>query len=1030
MRILHLTDFHYQKVPKYDYDQTKVVEAIVNSIENKNIDYIFFTGDLVNDGSSSSTFLEAKDLLLNPLLQKTKDNAVFLCAGNHDLHRYQEMPAIKTEIEKIKTIKDLDDFASKNPRQFKESLTNFINYNEFIENFYSKYPPKKEELDEVYSLYTIHKRVFNGKKIGIVAINSAWRAIDSEKDRGNLYFPLICLKEALSKIKDVDFKILIQHHNLSDYKDFVSSELEDIIFNEFHLLLTGHYHRQKQSSYLTDSEGIFCSVSSAALSLYDKHSELGYSIIDIDIDTFEVLISIYNYNTVTNTIEFKKKLKGEIPLNQEKREQNEIRKTIRKRYKEECEQADELFVSGNEEHHDKTFLSLFTNPILKSKSKTEIAGKKEDVPTIPIDNLTNSTDNFIIFGKDKSGKTSLLWKIKLDILKNYSTYKSVPFYIDCRNYKMGNSVKLINLLSRYLEINKSKTEAFIAEYQFCILLDNFDPSNSALTSELLSVLKECPNSRFIAATEETILRAYGTIDIDKKAYRSLFIHEITRREIRTLTQKWSSIPENRKDVVIDKITQIFSQLNMPTNYWTVSLFLWIFEKTNETNFHNNFELIQLYIDGILDRKNFVIDKNIKIEYEDLKSYLGALAHFLIKKHFNDTCAANYEDIINFTTEYRTKHRKFVAGVEPTFNMLKEKGIIKLNGVDKYTFRLNGVFEYFLAYHMTNDKKFKDEVLNDDHFYLSFSNELELYSGFNKKDEEFLKKIYEKTKCIYNNLSKDPDYLEVDRKLLLKMGEIFDFTPTAQQISASSKAVLSMEEQDRLMEEYLPTPIKESEVEKKKYYEHIDENAENLEKALFILSRVYRNSILSDDCLENEILDFVLNAACNLGFKLLDESDELIDINKDEDSNGQISMKLMANFLPLIIETFLFDALAQNNLERIILDKIDELKQDSTKNQLKLFILYFMLIDLDIKNCERYIDKICDLVKLGILKQSILMKLCTYLIFKSNNNSSIEKMLRDKIQQISVSINAKIDVDKLQTNLKKNVQIQKIKRNKQ
>ena len=377
MRILHLTDFHYQKVPKYDYDQTKVVEAIVNSIENKNIDYIFFTGDLVNDGSSSSTFLEAKDLLLNPLLQKTKDNAVFLCAGNHDLHRYQEMPAIKTEIEKIKTIKDLDDFASKNPRQFKESLTNFINYNEFVENFYSKYPPKKEELDEVYSLYTIHKRVFNGKKIGIVAINSAWRAIDSEKDRGNLYFPLICLKEALSKIKDVDFKILIQHHNLSDYKDFVSSELEDIIFNEFHLLLTGHYHRQKQSSYLTDSEGIFCSVSSAALSLYDKHSELGYSIIDIDIDTFEVLISIYNYNTVTNTIEFKKKLKGEIPLNQEKREQNEIRKTIRKRYKEECEQADELFVSGNEEHHDKTFLSLFTNPILKSKPRQKLQVKKK-----------------------------------------------------------------------------------------------------------------------------------------------------------------------------------------------------------------------------------------------------------------------------------------------------------------------------------------------------------------------------------------------------------------------------------------------------------------------------------------------------------------------------------------------------------------------------------------------------------------------------------------------------------------------------
>ncbi len=1029
MKILHLTDFHYLNVPKYDYDQINVAKAIVNSIEEKNIDFVFFTGDLVNDGSVLQHFLEAKSLLLDPLFEKIKNNALFLCPGNHDLYRDQEIPAIKTEIEKIKTVKELDAFVTKNSRQFDESLTNFICYNKFINDFYSVYTQSEKETDEVNSLYTVHKRVFDGRNIGIVAINSAWRAFDSERDRGNLYFPVICLKEALNKIKDTDFKILIQHHNLSDYKDFVSSDLEDIIFNEFHVLLTGHYHRQKQSSYLTDSEGIFCSVSSAALSLYDKHSELGYNIIDIDIDTFEVSISIYNYNLATSTIEFQKELRGDIPLNQEKREQNEIRKTIRKRYKEECEQADELFVSGNEEHRDRNFLSLFTNPILKSKSKTEIEGKKEDVSNFPIENLVYSTDNFIIFGKDKSGKTSLLWKVKLEILKNYSTYKSIPFYIDCRNYKMGNPINTISLLSRYLEISKSKTEAFIAEYQLCILLDNFDPSNSILTAELSHIFKEYPNSRFIAATEETILRAYGAIDINKTSYRSLFIHEITRREIRTLTQKWSSIPDNRKEVVVDKITQIFSQLNMPTNYWTVSLFLWIFEKTNETNFHNNFELIQLYIDGILDRKNFVIDKNLKIEYEDLKSFLGALACFLIKKNYNDICAANYEEIISFTKDYRDKHRKFVAGVEPIFDMLKEKGIIKLNGVNKYAFRLNGVFEYFLAYHMTDNKVFRDEVLTDDHFYLSFSNELELYSGFNKKDKEFLQKIYGKTKHIYENMSKNPDYHEIDKRLILKMGEIFDFTPTAQQISASSKAVLSMEEQDQLMEEYLPAPIKESEVEKKKYYDYIDDSAENLEKALFILSRVYRNSVLNDDHLENEVLDFILDAVCNLGFKLLDESDELIDIDREEDSNGQISMKLMANFLPLIIETFLFDALIQNNLERIILDKIEELKKYSTKNQLKLFLLYFMLIDLDIKNCGKYIDEISNLIKLGILKQSILMKLCTYLIFKSNNNTAMEKMLRDKIQQISLSLNAKLDVDQLQVSLNKNVQIQKIKRKK-
>jgi len=1029
MRILHITDFHYRKDAKYSYDQEKMAETFIKSLKDVAIDYAMFTGDLVNDGSSIQSFNEAKVLLLDPVIEKVGQNCVFLCPGNHDSYLGQEMPAIKTEIDKISDVKTLDDFVLKSSRQFDESLMNFTNYDNFVKFHYSV-SSGQEIFDKVEKLYTVHKRLCNGKKIGIVAINSAWRAYNSEKDRGNLYYPVICLKQAIEEIKDTDFKIMIQHHSLSDYKDFVSAELEDLIFNEFHVLLSGHYHKQKQSSYLTDSEGIFCSVSSAALSLYDRHSNLGYDIIDIDIETYEVHIYIYRYDPSTSTVLLHQTLEGDIPLNQDKREQNEIRKTLRKRYREESEEADDLFVSGNEEHRDKTFLTLFTNPILKTKSKTEIAGKKEDVPKIPIESLINSPENYIIYGKDKSGKTSLLWKIKLEILKNYSTYKSIPLYINCRDNKMNGLVKIIIFLSHYLEINRAKAEDFIKEYQLCLLLDNFDPSNATFIKGITELLDNYPNTRFIACTEETILRAYGTIDINAKPYNNLFIHEITRSEIRILTKKWPSIPENKKEIVIDKITQIFSQLNMPTNYWTVSLFLWIFEKTNESNFHNNFELIQLYIDGILDRRNFVLDKSLKIEYEDLKSYLGALASFLIKEHSNDTCSAKYEEIVEFTRLYRKDNRKFVAGVEAAFNMLKEKGIIKLNGVDKYTFRLNGVFEYFLAYHMTDNEDFKNEILNDDHFYLSFSNELELYSGFNKKDTIFLKKVYEKTRYIYRNLLNRPDYYEIDKTLLLKLGEVFNFVPTAQQISASSKAILSAEDQDKLMEEYSLAPIgKESEVERKRYYDYIDDSAENLEKSLFILSRVYRNSLIRDNSLENEILDFILNSACNFGFKLLDESDESIEISTNGDNSNQIAMKLMANFLPIIIETFLFDALVQNNLERIILDKISELKKEAGKNQFKLFVLYFMLIDLDLKNSEKYIDEIFNLAKMGVLRQSILMKLCTYLIFKSNSNEAIEKMLRNKIQHISLGINANINVDKLQNSLNKTIQIQKIKRKK-
>jgi predicted MPP superfamily phosphohydrolase len=47
MNILHLTDFHYSTKGK---DPSKIVKAIIEKIkeENRQIDFIFFTGDLVN----------------------------------------------------------------------------------------------------------------------------------------------------------------------------------------------------------------------------------------------------------------------------------------------------------------------------------------------------------------------------------------------------------------------------------------------------------------------------------------------------------------------------------------------------------------------------------------------------------------------------------------------------------------------------------------------------------------------------------------------------------------------------------------------------------------------------------------------------------------------------------------------------------------------------------------------------------------------------------------------------------------------
>jgi DNA repair exonuclease SbcCD nuclease subunit len=370
MKILHLTDFHFNEDSKSMVEQNLITEAIVDKLntENSDIDLVLFSGDLVQNGNSRSILDTAKKTLLDKIVENTSipNNMVFICSGNHESHQNQELPAIKTEIDKIKDVKTLDLFIS-HIGQFEASLANFKNYIEFKNDFYLEHKIFEENQDVIKDLYSVHKRKIDNIEIGIVTINSAWRSYDSLKDKGQLLYPISLLKEAASLVKDCKIKIFVLHHCLSDFKEFIQSEMEDIIYSDFHLLFSGHYHKHKASTHINGDEGIFCDVSPASLSLNNKHTTIGFTVVDVDVETFEVEVCIYNYNSLNNSFFLFDSIKSEIPFNHIKREQNELRKTIRKRYKDSIEEANCIFLSTNESTSDKTFLNLFTNPILKTK---------------------------------------------------------------------------------------------------------------------------------------------------------------------------------------------------------------------------------------------------------------------------------------------------------------------------------------------------------------------------------------------------------------------------------------------------------------------------------------------------------------------------------------------------------------------------------------------------------------------------------------------------------------------------------------
>jgi hypothetical protein len=249
----------------------------------------------------------------------------------------------------------------------------------------------------------------------------------------------------------------------------------------------------------------------------------------------------------------------------------------------------------------------------------------------------------------------------------------------------------------------------------------------------------------------------------------------------------------------------------------------------------------------------------------------------------------------------------------------------------------------------------------------------------------------------------------------------------QKLTEGINGALPIQIQDEAFTEMQASENKQTEVIQKKFYETIERTEANLEKSLFILSRVFRNSALQDDKLDEEILDFILQSACIMGFKLVEEVKTEVSYDGDE-SKEKLMVLLLSTFMPLMVQTFVYDALAQNNLERIILAKIKELKPSSrTDNQFKLLILYFMLIDLNLKSYKNYISEVMEVIRVGVLKQTILIKLYGYLMFDCQQNSPLEAFLKTKIQEQAINISSKTDKARVQQKVAKIINSKKSKK---
>lgn len=979
LQILHFSDFHYKE--KHSDDFKDISLKLADSLKDTSIDFVVFSGDLVFEAKSKQIINEAADILFTPILEKLKlsKERLMIVPGNHDMIRSGEMKMVSESLSSKKKIEDLDEFCS-DEEQLDASLVKFENYNTFIVDYYGTNAV-------VTKLYTTFVREIKNKKYGWIGFNSAWRCVESTKDRGNLLFPLYLIREAIDSMRECDFVFCSMHHNISDFKDFLAQDIEDIINEKCHVLFTGHYHKIGVSAIATSDIGLIHSISPATYNRGDKVSQYGYCILEIDEDTYEVKETPYFYQDGKFTAANTRCLA--IPVSEEKKAINDFRRLMRKKLQQ-CQQtADKQFVYGKNGEDGYTFNTLFKEPIIKDKSLQEILTSKKEGTRVLMQDILTYDKSAILFGHNKCGKTSLLYKFQIETLQTYAQTNIIPYFVKYEKYKKGAAFDLKDEMRSYFEKNRKDLDKLVEDHIILLLIDDVDLNDEIFLGNLQTQLKSFKKARFIASAEETMSKQCALINFEDDNIKKYYIHDITSKEVHQLTNSWPNISTENKKKVEEKIMQIFNQMHIPFNYWTTSLFLWIFEKTDESNIHNNFELVKLYIDEILDKKNFVIDRNISIEYDDLKSYLANLAEYILKNGYH----IDEHNLTTFTEEYRYNNKKFTITTWETISFLLDKTVITKIG-NKYTFRLKGVFEYFLAYRMKESDLFKEEILNNYEFFLSFGNELELYAGFRKDDIGTVEKVYKTIQKMLKPLTDLSNYSEIDTRLDDQI-----------QISSSNLKItgalldriseLSSEEQQDLLP-MTSVPIDDSIVKAKIGYSNIEANSNTMEKGLFILARVYRNSnVCNIKALSNEILEYIITGSCNLGF-LLVKNIRMIDVKEMNDAKSLVQM--VSNFMPIIIEAFLYDAISQKNLVRIFEEKLDELRTNTEGNELRMFLISLILVDLDIKCNMHYLIETLPFIKKRVLRFAVINKMLL-ITMKNSDNQALISPVKEIIKEL-------------------------------
>lgn len=233
---LHISDLHFDGCEGKDpYDLNKVLNPLLNTVEERHPDLIFVTGDIGKTGKQED--YDLAKLFFEDLFKiaKLEPKRFWLVPGNHDVER---------EAGKYQCSRTLDNERSSqeffgNPEYREGNLKRFENYKKFLEDIF---PGRKLADGDVTPRSAIVK--IKNVPIGILPFNSAWLSQD-DYDSGKLWIGVRAIRDRVEWLRSQspppELSIALLHHPFAYLHE--NETAKAWIQNDCPVILRGHLHQ-------------------------------------------------------------------------------------------------------------------------------------------------------------------------------------------------------------------------------------------------------------------------------------------------------------------------------------------------------------------------------------------------------------------------------------------------------------------------------------------------------------------------------------------------------------------------------------------------------------------------------------------------------------------------------------------------------------------------------------------------------------------------------------------------------------------